>query len=167
MLREYLQKDLSTKRETPHTNEILWDFSLWRLRQTRWRHNMEIYSALLTICEGIHLSSGGFPSQRVSHAELWCSFWCTHEHTVEQTVELSVVWDVVALVVAQLWITAIWPPMFQQKYWWWRHQMEAFSAILALCAGNSPVTRDFPSQRPVTRSFDAFFDLRLNKRLSK
>ena len=26
---------------------------------------------------------------------------------------------------------------------------------------------DFPAQRPVTRSFDAFFDLRPNKRLSK
>ena len=35
-----------------------------------------------------------------------------------------------------------------------------------LC-GNSPVTGEFPSQRPVTRSFDVFFDLRLNKRLSK
>ena len=50
---------------------------------------------------------------------------------------------------------------------WWRHQMETFSALLALCAGNSPVTGEFPSQRPVTRSFDVFFDLRLNKRLSK
>ena len=47
----------------------------------------------------------------------------------------------------------------------WRHQMETFSALLALCAGNSPVTGD--SQRPLTRSFDVFFDLRLNKRLSK
>ena len=28
-------------------------------------------------------------------------------------------------------------------------------------------TGEFPSQRPVTWSFDAFFDLRLNKRLSK
>ena len=26
---------------------------------------------------------------------------------------------------------------------------------------------EFPTQRPVTRSFDVFFDLRLNKRLSK
>ena len=42
-----------------------------------------------------------------------------------------------------------------------------FSALLALCAGNSPVTGEFPSQNPVTRSFDVFFDLRLNKRLSK
>ena len=39
----------------------------------------------------------------------------------------------------------------------WRHQMETFSASLALCVGNSPVTQ----------SFDVFFDLRLNKRLRK
>ena len=45
---------------------------------------------------------------------------------------------------------------------WWHHQMETFSALLALCAGKSPVTGDFPAQRPVTRSFDVFFDLRLN-----
>ena len=45
--------------------------------------------------------------------------------------------------------------------------METFSALLALCAGNSPVTGEFPVQRPVTRSFDVFFDLRLNKPLSK
>ena len=47
------------------------------------------------------------------------------------------------------------------------HQLETFSALLALCAGNSPVTDEIPSQRPVTRSFDVFFDLRLNKRLCK
>ena len=45
--------------------------------------------------------------------------------------------------------------------------METSSALLAICAGNSPVPGEFPAQRPVTRSFDAFFDLRLNKRLSK
>ena len=45
--------------------------------------------------------------------------------------------------------------------------METFSALLAICAGNSPAPSEFPAQRPVTRSFDAFFDLRLNKRLSK
>ena len=50
---------------------------------------------------------------------------------------------------------------------WWRHQMDTFSALLAICAGNSPVPGEFPSQRPVIRSFDVFFDLRLNKRLSK
>ena len=41
------------------------------------------------------------------------------------------------------------------------------SALLAICAGNSPATGEIPAQKPVTRSFDVFFDLRLNKRLSK
>ena len=50
---------------------------------------------------------------------------------------------------------------------WWRHQMEIFSALLAICAGNSPVPGEFSAQRPVTRSFDVFVDLRPNKRLSK
>ena len=50
---------------------------------------------------------------------------------------------------------------------WWRHQMETLSALLAICAGNSPVPGEFTAQRPVTRSFYVFFDLRLNKRLSK
>ena len=46
--------------------------------------------------------------------------------------------------------------------------METFSALLAICAGNSPVTGEFSAQRPVTRSFDVvFFYLRLNKWLSK
>ena len=45
--------------------------------------------------------------------------------------------------------------------------MGTFSALLALCAGNSPVTGEFPSQRPVARSFDVCFDLHLKKRLSK
>ena len=50
---------------------------------------------------------------------------------------------------------------------WWRHQMETFSALLAICAGNSPVPGEFPAQRPVRRSFDVFFHLRLNKQLCK
>ena len=50
---------------------------------------------------------------------------------------------------------------------WRRHQMETFSALLAICAGNSPVPDEFPAQRPVTRSFDVFFDLRPNKLLRK
>ena len=49
---------------------------------------------------------------------------------------------------------------------WWHHQLATFSALLAICAGNSPVTGEFPAQRPVTRSFDVFFDLRLTKWLS-
>ena len=60
--------------------------------------------------------------------------------------------------------------LFQVITWlqtWWRHQMETFSALLAVCARNSPVPGEFPAQRPVALSFDVFFDLSLNKRLSK
>ena len=49
--------------------------------------------------------------------------------------------------------------IMQLDIWWtwWRHQMEAFSALLAICAGNSPLTSVFPAQRPAARSFDIFF----------
>ena len=46
---------------------------------------------------------------------------------------------------------------------WRRHQMESFSALPVLCAGNSPVTGEFPAQRPVMRSFDSFFYKRFGK----
>ena len=64
-----------------------------------------------------------------------------------------------------------------QYHGWWcpgfshRHMMTSshgnFFALRTICAGNSPVTGEFPTQKPVTRSFDAFFDLRLNGRLNK
>ena len=63
-----------------------------------------------------------------------------------------------------LWVLPKCPILFSS---WWHHQREIFSALLAICAGNSPVTGEFPAQRPVTRSFDVFFDLHLNKQLSK
>ena len=50
---------------------------------------------------------------------------------------------------------------------WWRHQMGTFSPLLAICAENSPLPGEFPTQRPVTRNFDVSFDLRRNKRLNK
>ena len=46
---------------------------------------------------------------------------------------------------------------------WWRHQMEPFSALLA----HPPVTGGFLSQRPLMWSYDTFFNLRLDKQLSK
>ena len=50
---------------------------------------------------------------------------------------------------------------------WWRHQMETFSALPALCVGKPPVTSGFPSQRPVTLSFGVFLGVCLKKRLTK
>ena len=40
---------------------------------------------------------------------------------------------------------------------WWRHQMETFSALLTICAGNPSIPGEFPAQRPVTRSCDVFW----------
>ena len=42
-----------------------------------------------------------------------------------------------------------------------------FSALPGLCEGNPSVICGFPSQRPVTRSYDIFFDVHLNRQLSK
>ena len=44
---------------------------------------------------------------------------------------------------------------------------ESIFRVTGHLCGNSPITSEFPPQRPVTRSFDIFFDLRLNKRLCK
>ena len=44
--------------------------------------------------------------------------------------------------------------------------METISTLLALCADNSPFTGEFPSEKPVTRNFDVFFDLCQNTLLS-
>ena len=49
--------------------------------------------------------------------------------------------------------------MFQYKHRMMTSSNGTFSAL--------PVTDEFPAQRPVTRSFDGFFDLRLNKCLNK
>ena len=45
--------------------------------------------------------------------------------------------------------------------------METLSALMALCEGKPAATGGFPSQRPVTQSFDIFFNLRLYKQLGK
>ena len=50
---------------------------------------------------------------------------------------------------------------------WWRHLMEHFPRYWPLVRGIHAVTGEFSSQRPVTRSFDAFFDLHLKRRLNE
>ena len=47
---------------------------------------------------------------------------------------------------------------------WWRHQMETVSMLLDLYAGNSPAIGEFPSQRPVMRSFDIWINSLGNNR---
>ena len=72
------------------------------------------------------------------------------------------------------WLT-LWPiiPLKQHMDWYkwiytlWRHQLKGFYTLLTICEGKPPVTSGILSRRRVTRSFDVFFDLRLNKRLCK
>ena len=54
---------------------------------------------------------------------------------------------------------------------WYSHMMTSSNGNICrvtgpLC-GEFTGPGEFPTQRPVTRSFDVYFDLRLNKRLSK
>ena len=107
---------------------------------------METLCALLALFDWNPPVADGFPSEIASNATRQCFIDDVH-------------FDVIILSHSRV--------VFRYDASWWRHQMETFSALLALCEGNPPVTGGFPSQRPVTRSFDVFFDLRLNKRLSK
>ena len=66
-----------------------------------------------------------------------------------------------------LYVFCSWYNTCASKLSWRRHEMETFSALLAICAGNSLASGEFPAQRPVTRSYNVFYDLCLNKRLRK
>ena len=134
---------------------------------TWWHHQMATFSMLLALCEGNPLVTGGFPSKRPVTQSFEVFF------DVHLDKQQSKQWSC-------QWFEMLWCPYdvtvticSKHQYIdglvqrWRRHQMETFSTLLAICVGNSPVTGEFPAQKPVTRSFDVFFDLCLNKRLSK
>ena len=111
------------------------------------------------------------------HKETFLSFtqgvyfhWINHSvdlnksKTVRIQTILRLNWNILRLSSNQLFCMILWMLISES---WWGHQMQTFSALLAIYEGNSPVLGEFPAQRPVTRSFDAFFDPRPNKRLSK
>ena len=102
--------------------------------------NIPQSSALLALCEG--KLAGGFHSQRASNAESVSMSWRHYGYRA----------SVIATAIGTT---------------WWRHHIETFSQLLALCEGNPLDAGGFPSQRPMTQRFDVFFDLRQNKRLSK
>ena len=98
--------------------------------------------------------------------------WLAPEQTGEQSIETPVIWDTIALwwrhcnetSTAALQISSLCPyrlmvisSKFKLEYVMTTSSNGNISALLAICAGNSPVTCEFPAQRPVTRSFDVFF----------
>ena len=78
-------------------------------------------------------------------------------------------WDVWCNVGSQYcsWFEPRYATIFLSGPFHFNFTMMSSNVLLTLCEGNPPVTGGFPSQRPATRSFDVFFDLLLNKRLSK
>ena len=126
-------------------------------------------SASLAFVRGIHRWPGEFPAQMASNADN-ISIWRRHHGNRLQVAASPILGKrckACTFSVGPLWWSL--QNKFLSQYFctWWRNQIEKFSALLAICEGNSLVTGEFPSQRPVTRSFDVFFDLRLNQRLSK
>ena len=114
------------------------------------RSNKILKLCITGLCEGYPPVTGGFLSQRASYVENVSMWWRHHVTEVNNVSQIRL------------------PQFSSHKVWSWRHhQMETFSALLAICAGNSPVPGEYPTQRPVTQSFDFFFDLCPNKWLSK
>ena len=131
-------------------------------------------SAPLAVVRGIHrgpmnsqhqwpVTRKMFPFDDVirilSHIWRLHMLWCCMGTESFETIRRSVSWIWLVLANGQVQVHG--------AVSWWRHQMETFSALLALCVGNSSFIGEFPSQRPVTRRFGVFCDLRLNKQLSK
>ena len=120
-------------------------------------YDMETLSTVLALGEVIQRSP--MDSHQQGMQSFFFIIFPQPEKAVDKTTNFPVIWDDPSR-----------PRVFTIFFVgdiWWRHQMETFSALLAICAGNSPVTDEFPAQRPVMRSFDVFSDLCLNKRFSK
>ena len=141
---------------------------------------MESISALLILIEGNPQVTGGFPSQRAGYGgsggffdaslnkrpnepSRCCSFdtprrWLwSHCNDLVKSSGASIAQHIPCyhrILLANL--CPLLAMIVHNKNTWWRHQMEAFSALLDICAGNSPVTGEFSAQSPVTRSFDVF-----------
>ena len=111
--------------------------------------------ALLVRCEWNPPVTGGFPSQRVSNAESVSMLWRHYElwFFVSGLINVPASWVQLSAVMTSLLIVVaadsgkktskITSSSFT-AYPWWRHQMETFSALLALCVGNSPVPVNSP-----------------------
>ena len=139
------------------------------------KHSLQSRMLILTRRTSVaHICITGFQCVKLSHY----FFLLLQRHAEHQREDYR--WPMSAFRLTVSWIHRYWLSAFDclvPCYCldpWWRHQMKIFSAILAICAGiprplcgNSPVPGEFHAQRPVTRSFDVFFYLRLNKRLSK
>ena len=136
-----------------------------------WRHQMEIFAALLAICAGTHWSPVNSPHKGQWRGALMFSFICTwingwvNNRDGGDLIRHRTHYDVIVMPPSHQYICktsyptrpgacggrADRPQMKPKFAWsrsaceaWWRHQIETFSALLAFCAGSSPVTVESP-----------------------
>ena len=131
------------------------DLLYFTIKYFKRRHDTEMLSELLTCYERI-------PQRADNKESLLLALSCFQRfHSPLRSCDVTVM----CLMMCQVLLCVV--PGASSLYYshclWRGNQIETFSALLCFCAGNSPVTGEFPVQRPVTRSFDVFFDLRLNK----
>ena len=121
---------------------------------------------VIGLCDGNSPVTGEFPEQRASNAEnvfiWWHHQFITYCLTFEKsTVTLPSFHDYISELPTCVLVLTDWDPFMMTP-----SNGNIFRVIGPLC-GEFTGPGEFPAQRPVTRSFDVFFDLRLNKRLSK
>ena len=84
-------KILPRKRQRPSWSHIPW-----------WCHQMETFSALLTLCAGNSPVTSEFSAQRTSDTELWYFLWSAPEQTDEYTIEMPVIRDAIMFIMMLL-----------------------------------------------------------------
>ena len=132
-----------------------------------WRHQIEAFSALLAHCAGNSpvtieklVAPCDFDTSRISHDATFALFFAILKIGIWLLLNVIIQSRKKSIVIWRFCLSLRFMIIHQVvDYWhfvtWWHHQMGIFSALLALCAGNSP-----PTQWCIIWS-------ELNKRLSK
>ena len=126
---------------------MLWQWFV----KTWWRHQMETFSALLAICAGNSPVNSSLKGQwrgalMLSLICIWIISWVNSREGGNLRPHRAH-YDVIVM---------NHEIQKSRNKSWRRHQMEAFLALLALCAGNSPVIGEFPSQRVSNADNDVY-----------
>ena len=89
---------------------------------TWWRHQMETFSTLLTLCEGSPPVTGGLPSQRPTTRSFGVFFYLCLNKRLSKTIKTLVIWDAIVLIMTlqQCYLLFIWFLQRCSAQWWFR-----------------------------------------------
>ena len=148
--------------EPPEKLRYMWWWSFWssvsdNVTLVNWSctkrkccHLIKFLSLVKSRVSVITLTMAGFPAYsilfHVTTNAHWASNWSL---LTEARMSVLMASNTEASVLLAERFRALWytprSSFWTTKHTWWRHQMETFSSLLALCAGNSPVTGEFPA----------------------